>query len=146
MGENSNIGKSHEEILKKILEDARKLELKRLEEECRRSEEFRKAWDLQYRTSSEYLKRQAQIDAEILAERRKQYLAQKDRERKEFFLKIKSNIRQFFVNLPRIIVSYLILGILGLVILGYYVLWVMAVIGNAIGPLDDSVLTAPFRK
>ena len=58
----------------------------------------------------------------------------------------KEKVKQFFHNLAVNLVYYLILGIIGLVILGYYIFWAMAVIGNAVGPLDDSVLTAPFRK
>ena len=58
----------------------------------------------------------------------------------------KEKVKQFFHNLAVNIVHYLILGIIGLVFLVYFILWAMAVIGNAVGPLDDSVLTTPFRK
>ena len=89
------------------------------------------------------IKQEKTLSNEILEEKRKEYLAQQKKKKQE---QKKEKVKQFFHNLAVNIVHYLILGIIGLVILGYYIFWAMAVIGNAVGPLDDSVLTAPFRK
>ena len=43
-------------------------------------------------------------------------------------------------------VRYFIMGIIGIILLAYFLLWLGAVIGNAIGGVDEFDLTAPFRK